>query len=93
MLSVAKLSPGQEAYYEKSVAAGLDDYYAGRGESPGLWAGRGATALGLEGVVADGELGTLVRGLEPRGESGCASTLECGESGWSGSTRPPARAA
>ena len=35
MLSVAKLTPGQERYYERSVAAGLDDYYAGRGESPG----------------------------------------------------------
>jgi hypothetical protein len=31
MLSIAKLSPGQEAYYESSVE-GLDDYYAGRGE-------------------------------------------------------------
>ena len=51
MLSVAKLTPGQEAYYERSVAAGLDDYYAGRGESPGIWAGSGAAALGLEGVV------------------------------------------
>ena len=28
------------------VAAGLDDYYAGRGESPGVWAGRGAELLG-----------------------------------------------
>ena len=34
MLSVAKLAPGQEAYYERSVAQRLDDYYAGRGESP-----------------------------------------------------------
>ena len=52
MLSVAKLTPGQENYYERSVAAGLDDYYAGRGESPGVWTGRGAQALELEGVVA-----------------------------------------
>src|SRR6266540_3449572 len=36
MLSVAKLTPGQEGYYERSVADGLDDYYAGRGESPGV---------------------------------------------------------
>ena len=65
MLSVAKLTPGQETYYERSVAAGLDDYYTGRGESPGVWAGRGAAALGLEGVVQDGQLRTLVRGLDP----------------------------
>src|SRR5881628_864984 len=65
MLSVAKLTPGQEGYYERSVAAGLDDYYAGRGESPGIWAGRGAADLGLEGVVGDGQLAKLVRGVDP----------------------------
>ena len=65
MLSVAKLSPGQEGYYERSVARGLDDYYAGRGESPGSWAGTGATGLGLEGVVADGELSQIINGFDP----------------------------
>jgi hypothetical protein len=45
VLSVAKLTLGQEAYYEQQVAGGLDDYYAGRGESPGIWAGRGAHEL------------------------------------------------
>jgi conjugative relaxase-like TrwC/TraI family protein len=65
VLSVAKLTPGQESYYERSVAAGLDDYYAGRGESAGVWAGRGAATLGLEGVVQEGQLRTLIRGLDP----------------------------
>src|SRR3954452_7068793 len=65
MLSVSKLSPGQEAYYERAVAAGIDDYYAGRGESPGVWVGRGAAELELEGVVDDGELGRLIGGREP----------------------------
>jgi TrwC relaxase len=65
VLSVAKLTPGQEGYYERSVAAGIDDYYAGRGESPGIWTGSGAAALGLEGVVEDGQLGTLIRGDHP----------------------------
>src|SRR5215218_6017556 len=65
VLSVAKLTPGQESYYERSVAAGIDDYYAGRGESPGIWAGRGAAGLGLEGVVEDGQLGALIRGDHP----------------------------
>jgi hypothetical protein len=36
VLSVVKLSPGQEAYYTRSVAGGLEDYYAGRGEAPGI---------------------------------------------------------
>src|SRR6059036_416314 len=68
MLSVAKLTPGQESYYERSVADGLDDYYAGRGESPGVWVGRGAQALELEGVVHDGELGRLISGRHPQSE-------------------------
>ncbi len=65
MLSVSKLSPGQEAYYERSVADGIDDYYAGRGESPGIWVGRGAAELELDGVVGDGELGRLISGRHP----------------------------
>jgi len=65
VLSVAKLTPGQEGYYERSVAAGLDDYYAGRGESPGVWVGRGARELELEGLVQEGELGRLIRGHHP----------------------------
>ncbi|WP_217923635.1 MobF family relaxase [Miltoncostaea oceani] len=65
LLSVAKLALGQEAYYEQQVALGLDDYYAGCGESPGLWAGAGAEGLDLSGVVCDGDLGTLLRGVSP----------------------------
>jgi conjugative relaxase-like TrwC/TraI family protein len=68
VLSVAKLTLGQEAYYEQQVARGLDDYYAGRGESPGIWAGRGAAELELSGVVEDGDLGTLLRGINPATE-------------------------
>jgi conjugative relaxase-like TrwC/TraI family protein len=68
VLAIAKLTPGQEGYYERSVAPALDDYYAGRGESPGIWAGRGAGQLELEGVVEEGELGKLVRGLHPKTE-------------------------
>jgi conjugative relaxase-like TrwC/TraI family protein len=66
VLSIAKLTPGQEGYYERSVAVGLDEYYEGHGESPGVWVGRGASALALEGVVHEGELGRLVRGLHPQ---------------------------
>jgi conjugative relaxase-like TrwC/TraI family protein len=65
VLSIAKLTPGQERYYEQSVAAGLDDYYAGRGESPGVWVGRGATELELDGVIDEGQLGRLIGGRHP----------------------------
>jgi hypothetical protein len=65
MLSVAKLTLGQEAYYEQQIARGLDDYYAGRGESPGIWVGSGSAGPGLVGVVGDEDLGTLLRGVNP----------------------------
>src|SRR5262245_89354 len=65
MLTVAKLSPGQEAYYERSVAGGIDDYYAGRGESPGVWVGQGAAEIELDGVVGEGQLGRLIAGKHP----------------------------
>jgi conjugative relaxase-like TrwC/TraI family protein len=68
MLSAAKLTLGQEAYYERQVARGLDDYYAGRGESPGIWAGSGSGGLGLVGIVGDEDLGTLLRGVNPASE-------------------------
>src|SRR6195256_4267496 len=68
VLSIAKLTPGQEGYYERSVAAGLDDYYAGRGESPGVWTGRGARELELEGLGHEGELGRRIRGIHPQTE-------------------------
>lgn len=65
VLSVAKLALGQEAYYEQQVASGMEDYYAGRGESPGIWTGVGARGLGLAGVVGDGDLGTILGGVNP----------------------------
>src|SRR5437763_12078041 len=87
VLSIAKLTPGQEAYYERSVADGLDDYYAGRGESPGVWTGRGAQAVGLAGVVGEGELGRLIGGLPPRTDEELHGRARHARSRSSGSTR------
>ncbi len=66
VLSIGKLAVGQERYYEKQVAQGLDDYFTGRGESPGRWLGQGAADLGLRGTVEDGELSMLMEGRDPR---------------------------
>jgi conjugative relaxase-like TrwC/TraI family protein len=66
MLSIGKLAAGQERYYEQQVAKGLDDYFTGRGESPGRWMGRGAADLGLEGNVEDGQLSALMAGRDPK---------------------------
>src|SRR6266511_2147630 len=65
MLSVSKLPPARVVVVERSVADGIDDYYAGRGESPGIWIGRGAAELELDGVVDEGELGRLISGRHP----------------------------
>ena len=65
MLSIGKLTVEQSRYYERQVAHGRDDYYSGRGESPGRWTGRGGEALGLGGVV-DGEgFMALMEGRHP----------------------------
>ena len=47
MLSIGKLTVEQSRYYERQVAQGRDDYYSGRGESPGRWTGAGAETLRL----------------------------------------------
>src|ERR1019366_950223 len=66
MLSIGKLALGQQRYYEQSVAQGQDDYYAGRGEAPGEWAGAGAGELGLSGRVSAAQFNALLEGADPR---------------------------
>ena len=65
VLSIGKLGADQAGYYERQVAKGRDDYYSGRGEAPGEWTGRGARALGLEGVVAGAQFNALMAGINP----------------------------
>ena len=63
MLTVTGLTNGE--YLISSVALSIDEYYAGVGESPGVWAGRWAEGLGLPGVVGADELRALVEGKHP----------------------------
>lgn len=69
MLTIGKLgaSPGQLEYYERQVAAGAEDYYAARGEAPGVWLGAGAERLGLAAGVRVEREGfiALMRGCHP----------------------------
>ena len=67
MLSIGKIALGQHRYYEQQVAQGRDDYYSGRGEAPGEWAGTGSEALGLSGRVRAQQFTTLLAGYDPRG--------------------------
>lgn len=48
---------GSWRYYQHEV--GVEDYYVGRGEEPGIWVGSGAERLGLSGVVEEGQLARL----------------------------------
>ena len=57
VLTIGKLgsSASQLDYYERQVAAGAEDYYTGRGESPGVWIGSGLrrwTCLSAQGCPA-----------------------------------------
>ena len=67
MLSIGKLTVEQSRYYERQVAQGRDDYYSGRGESPGRWTGAGAEAEALRvgGQVHDDEFMALMDGRDP----------------------------
>ena len=67
MLSIGKvgMSAGQQMYYEQQVAAGREDYYAGRGEAPGRWTGSGAVLLGLEGELDAEQLKAMMDGRHP----------------------------
>jgi hypothetical protein len=66
VLSIGKLTVEQSRYYERQVAQGRDDYYSGRGESPGRWTGGGAETLGLGGRVDDDGFMALMDGRDPR---------------------------
>jgi conjugative relaxase-like TrwC/TraI family protein len=65
VLSIGKLTVEQSRYYEHQVAQGRDDYYSGRGESPGRWAGGGAETLRLGGRVDDDGFMALMDGRDP----------------------------
>jgi conjugative relaxase-like TrwC/TraI family protein len=51
VLSIGVMKTAGWEYYAREVADGLEDYYAGAGEAPGVWTGAGATAAGITGTV------------------------------------------
>ena len=63
MLTVTKLGNGE--YLIESVALGVEEYYLGLGEAPGVWTGRWAAKLGLEGVVEADDLRCLLDRRHP----------------------------
>jgi conjugative relaxase-like TrwC/TraI family protein len=67
VLSLGKLGPGQQQYYLDTVARGLEEYYTGAKEAPGVWVGSGAARLGLAGEVDAEALGRVLEHVDPSG--------------------------
>jgi TrwC relaxase len=63
MMTITKLRGAE--YLLRSVADGVEDYFMGAGEAPGVWHGRWAAELGLTGVVEPERLRALVEGRHP----------------------------
>jgi hypothetical protein len=62
-LRITKLADTE--YLIAQVALGIDDYYLGVGEAPGVWQGDLADELGLSGVVDADHLRALLLGRHP----------------------------
>jgi conjugative relaxase-like TrwC/TraI family protein len=63
MLRITKLADAE--YLLRQVAVGVEDYYMGSGEAPGVWQGRLAAELSLAGVVEADQLRGLLVGRDP----------------------------
>jgi conjugative relaxase-like TrwC/TraI family protein len=72
-LPVKALKAGQEAYWLDQIARNREEYFSGRGESPGRFVGSAAQASGLEGVASAEQVRAMFHGLDPAtGEVRCA---------------------
>jgi conjugative relaxase-like TrwC/TraI family protein len=72
-LPVKALKAGQEAYWLDQIARNREEYFSGRGESPGRFVGTAAHASGLEGIASPERVRAMFKGLDPAtGEVRCA---------------------
>ena len=75
-LPVKALKAGQETYWLDQIARNREEYFSGRGESPGRFVGRAAHATGLEGTTSPEQVRAMFQGLDPAtGELRCAPLL------------------
>jgi conjugative relaxase-like TrwC/TraI family protein len=61
-----KLAAGREHYYTREIARNREEYLSGHGESPGIYHGGSATALGLEGECSPEAFQRLFAWQDPR---------------------------
>src|SRR6266511_906171 len=64
-LPVKALKAGQEAYWLDQIARNREEYFSGRGESPGRFVGNAAQASGLEGMASAEQIRAMFQGLDP----------------------------
>src|SRR5688500_20178614 len=71
-LPVKALKAGQESYWLDQIARNREEYFSGRGESPGRFVGNAAAAAGLDGVASPEQVQAMFQGLDPgTGEVRC----------------------
>ena len=72
-LPVKALKAGQESYWLDQIARNREEYFSGRGESPGRFVGSAAAAAGLDGTAGPDQVRAMFQGLDPAtGEVRCA---------------------
>jgi conjugative relaxase-like TrwC/TraI family protein len=75
-LPVKALKAGQESYWLDQIARNREEYFSGRGESPGQFVGSAAAAVGLDGVALPEQVQAMFQGLDPAtGEQRCSPLL------------------
>jgi conjugative relaxase-like TrwC/TraI family protein len=72
-LPVKPLKAGQEAYWLDQIARNREEYFSGRGESPGRFVGAAAAAAGLHGEATPEQVRAMFQGLDP-----ATGELRCG---------------
>jgi conjugative relaxase-like TrwC/TraI family protein len=72
-LPVKALKAGQESYWLDQIARNREEYFSGRGESPGRFVGRAAATTGLDGQANPEQVRAMFQGLDPAtGQQRCA---------------------
>jgi TrwC relaxase len=64
-LPVKALKAGQEAYWLDQIARNREEYFSGRGESPGRFVGTAAAESGLAGVASAEQVRAMFQGPGP----------------------------
>jgi conjugative relaxase-like TrwC/TraI family protein len=71
-LPVKALKAGQESYWLDQIARKREEYFSGRGESPGRFVGSAAATAGLDGTASPEQVRAMFQGLDPAtGEQRC----------------------